>query len=380
MLRFARSTPSPESHSKRRLLFTSAMLACLASLTLSTAAVAFQLQIKDDNVQLRALSDGAMRPVGILTAGSTVDVPDDYRVMRSGHVDVQASLAKWLSQSGYSQTRNPQLKSGGDANDFFFPVHIVRASPMSAVAGLHANREYYVSLRYLAQHGALLQTTEKAPVYDWQTTAPLESLAARAEMAQAARSVEATADCHCGETTQAPAFRKSLSDTAVALHSAQNQSPKVVRQFAQHESAPTQRLATESRVNAASEDANTAAEIRFAMANRYARSQFHCWHAVKAALYAGGLVPRGSLTTGAASSAISDLRRQGWTNLVTHGQSDLRSRPDLAPVGSVIVYSDSQGGYGHTEIRTSKGFVSDYFSPVPAMGRRFHIIGVMSPP
>jgi hypothetical protein len=34
----------------------------------------------------------------------------------------------------------------------------------------------------------------------------------------------------------------------------------------------------------------------------------------------------------------------------------------MAPVGAVLVYSHGTSGYGHVEIRTKNGFVSDYFS------------------
>jgi hypothetical protein len=43
--------------------------------------------------------------------------------------------------------------------------------------------------------------------------------------------------------------------------------------------------------------------------------------------------------------------------------------PYKAPIGAVLVYGGR--GAGHVEIRTSDGFVSDYFSTKPRLGRPF---------
>ncbi len=119
--------------------------------------------------------------------------------------------------------------------------------------------------------------------------------------------------------------------------------------------------------------------IASAMANRFSHSHQRCWHFVKAALYASGLVRRGSLNTEPARDAVGDLKRQGWKNLLATNPR-LANSPGSVPVGAVIVYSCDFGKrLGHTEIRTANGYVSDYYRPTPAYGQHFHIIGVMVP-
>lgn len=110
------------------------------------------------------------------------------------------------------------------------------------------------------------------------------------------------------------------------------------------------------------------------------RTQKSCYRFVKSALYAGGLLPNNALNgLVPAGHAAIDLGRHGWTNLATRNPS-LLTNPYSAPVGSILVYRDLAGGYGHVEIRTPTGFVSDYRTPTSPYGRRFKIVGVMVPP
>lgn len=90
----------------------------------------------------------------------------------------------------------------------------------------------------------------------------------------------------------------------------------------------------------------------------HAHSRSLCWHYVKEALLASGVID---------SRPKSELARDAADDLVTHyGFKKLSVRdPFAAPIGSVLVYGTSRS-VGHVEIRTKDGFVSDFRSPTPS--------------
>ena len=86
----------------------------------------------------------------------------------------------------------------------------------------------------------------------------------------------------------------------------------------------------------------------------YAHSLSKCWHYVKEALVAAGVV-RSRPTTLLAKEAGKELvNSYGFKKLPV-------SDPFQAPVGAVLVYGANSAA-GHVEIRTEDGFVSDYHS------------------
>jgi hypothetical protein len=90
----------------------------------------------------------------------------------------------------------------------------------------------------------------------------------------------------------------------------------------------------------------------------HAHSRRQCWHAVKEALVASGVVesrPKTPLAKQAAQELVSDY---GFKKLPVNN-------PYQAPVGSVLVY-DARRAAGHVEIRTQNGFVSDFRSKTPS--------------
>ena len=97
----------------------------------------------------------------------------------------------------------------------------------------------------------------------------------------------------------------------------------------------------------------------------HAHSRSLCWHYVKEALLASGVID---------SRPKSELARDAANDLVTnYGFKKLSMRdPFSAPIGSVLVYGTSRS-VGHVEIRTKDGFVSDFRSPTPS---RRPLIGV----
>jgi hypothetical protein len=97
----------------------------------------------------------------------------------------------------------------------------------------------------------------------------------------------------------------------------------------------------------------------------HAHSRSLCWHYVKEALLASGVID---------SRPKSELARDAADDLVTnYGFKKLSVRdPFAAPIGSVLVYGTSRS-VGHVEIRTRDGFVSDFRSSTPS---RRPLIGV----
>jgi hypothetical protein len=97
----------------------------------------------------------------------------------------------------------------------------------------------------------------------------------------------------------------------------------------------------------------------------HAHSKSRCWHYVKEALVASGVID-GRPKTALAKQAGDELVRD-------YGFKKLPIRdPFAAPLGSVIVYN-ARGAAGHVEIRTKTGFVSDFRSKTPS---RRPLIGI----
>jgi hypothetical protein len=90
----------------------------------------------------------------------------------------------------------------------------------------------------------------------------------------------------------------------------------------------------------------------------HAHSRRQCWHYVKEALLAAGVI-RSRPTTAYAKEAGQELVNNfGFKQLPVND-------PYQAPIGSVLVYNASRAA-GHVEIRTQNGFVSDFRSKTPS--------------
>ncbi|MDQ2867457.1 MAG: hypothetical protein M3R59_03450 [Verrucomicrobiota bacterium] len=97
----------------------------------------------------------------------------------------------------------------------------------------------------------------------------------------------------------------------------------------------------------------------------HAHSRSMCWHAVKEALLASGIINTRPKTEYAKEAAQELVRDYGFKKIAVRD-------PFSAPLGSVLVYG-SRGVAGHIEIRTRRGFVSDFLSKTPS---RRPLIGV----
>jgi len=98
-----------------------------------------------------------------------------------------------------------------------------------------------------------------------------------------------------------------------------------------------------------------------------AHSLSKCWHYVKEALVAAGVVKSRPQTTLAKQAGQELVNKYGFKKLPV-------SDPYQAPVGAVLVY-DGKRAAGHVEIRTENGFVSDFRSKTPS---RRPLLGVFT--
>src|SRR5438046_6959475 len=99
----------------------------------------------------------------------------------------------------------------------------------------------------------------------------------------------------------------------------------------------------------------------------HAHSLSKCWHFVKEALVAAGVVKSRPQTTMAKQAGQELVNNYGFKKLPV-------SNPYEAPVGSVLVYG-AKSAAGHVEIRTEDGFVSDFRSKIPS---RRPLLGVFA--
>ena len=90
----------------------------------------------------------------------------------------------------------------------------------------------------------------------------------------------------------------------------------------------------------------------------HAHSRSRCWHYVKEALLASGVIDSRPTTELARDAAQELVSNYGFKRLPV-------TDPFSAPVGSVLVYGTSRS-VGHVELRTRNGFVSDFRSPTPS--------------
>jgi hypothetical protein len=99
---------------------------------------------------------------------------------------------------------------------------------------------------------------------------------------------------------------------------------------------------------------------KIAQSRAKSRSTNLCWRYVKTALLAAGAVDSYPKTVFAKQAAQELTRDYGFRKIWCRD-------PYRAPIGSVLVYGGSDAG--HVEIRTAKGFASDFVSATPYLKR-----------
>ncbi len=104
-------------------------------------------------------------------------------------------------------------------------------------------------------------------------------------------------------------------------------------------------------------DARMLRAAQIAMGRAYPQPTWRCWHYVKDALVASGVINSRPVSPWAKEAGDELCRRYGFIRL-----REVRN-PMQAPVGAVLVYGGPDAG--HVEIRTASGFVSDFISATP---------------
>ncbi len=103
-------------------------------------------------------------------------------------------------------------------------------------------------------------------------------------------------------------------------------------------------------------DARMLRALKLAEDRAHERTTWHCWAYVKNALLAAHVVETRPTTAYARQAGDELVRNFGFQKL-------RETDPRRAPVGAVVVYGG--GDAGHVEMRTERGFVSDFFSTTP---------------
>lgn len=131
-------------------------------------------------------------------------------------------------------------------------------------------------------------------------------------------------------------------------------------------------------------DANMSTAISYLMKNRLSKARGKCAIYVRRGLAHAGLTP--NIPMGHAKEYVANLKKYCFQNMIGKYPT-----PESAPAGAVLVYkgintrADKNAKYGHVEVRTPIGYVSDYFSDNPrtgkgSVGRNRQLIGVMIKP
>ncbi len=149
------------------------MFALIMGLLISPISHALQIQL-NTSMKVRQFDDeaAALNPVGVLAAGSIVEIPDLFKVLKKGKVDADATFKKWLTQAGYSRSairgkvKDPRL-------DFYFPIRIVKMAKGSSGKHLIGTTRF-MALRVLerSQNGLTVKT--KSRVYRGPGESPLK--------------------------------------------------------------------------------------------------------------------------------------------------------------------------------------------------------------
>ncbi len=121
---------------------------------------------------------------------------------------------------------------------------------------------------------------------------------------------------------------------------------------------------------------NTKSMISYAQANKRSASTGMCLRYVKLAMLHGGKFFQSYPQEVAARNFGPQMKAVDFENILEYPEYRRAILGDMRkiPVGCVAVYgyininADRNAKYGHIEVRTTNGFVSDYFSALPRTG------------
>lgn len=150
------------------LKFVCAVLS--VQVALMPVSFALKIQIKADR-RIREHQDNAMERVGLVKAGSVVEIPDEYVVKTNGKPDLEKTLNNWLRKAGELRKKNDagEYTYDGQEREYFFPVRISQPAPGSTVRPGHQDTQHFIALKNLARKGAAVIVSDDF-VLEKQTT------------------------------------------------------------------------------------------------------------------------------------------------------------------------------------------------------------------
>ena len=83
------------AQSLRRTAITAMLVSSALQAGLASVAEAVQIQIKQ-SIKMRELLDSQMERVGLLKAGSIVEIPDEFVIKRNSRPNLELTLNNWL--------------------------------------------------------------------------------------------------------------------------------------------------------------------------------------------------------------------------------------------------------------------------------------------
>lgn len=150
----------------RHTAITAMLVSSVLQSGLASVAEAVQIQIKQ-SIKMRELLDSQMERVGLLKAGSIVEIPDEFVVKRNGRADIELTLNNWLRKAGKASAKSPQpglFEFDGEKHDFFFPIRIVSPAAGSTLSQRADDGTPYIALSHLARRGNAMVVSADAPL------------------------------------------------------------------------------------------------------------------------------------------------------------------------------------------------------------------------
>ncbi|MBK7892237.1 MAG: transglycosylase SLT domain-containing protein [Bdellovibrionales bacterium] len=154
------------AQSLRRTAITAMLVSSALQAGLASVAEAVQIQIKQ-SIKMRELLDSQMERVGLLKAGSIVEIPDEFVIKRNGRPDLELTLNNWLRKAGKATPQSPQpglFEFDGEKHDFFFPIRVVSPAAGSTLSLRADDGTPYIALSHLARRGNAMIVSADAPL------------------------------------------------------------------------------------------------------------------------------------------------------------------------------------------------------------------------
>ena len=339
------------------------------------------LRLDANNVNLRS-ERHPHRPFARVNAGTEIEIAFDPSLLPQGRSPSRADLVRIVRSM--ESSRVPRRTAEGNLVHFPAQGVLIRSVGEGSSANLPENVSGLIHLNSLVASGSLSPVHVLVP--GQQGYAPVRILDPQAarEPAPAASAVTPPAR-HSAPLQAAPLPPRRQQDFFSAAARAllgpsrmdqvcdrlRSYSPEeLARSYQAFEAIRSQSRAARLGTQRFSQTSGVERMIAHARRFAYPESNGQCLAKVRDALHVGGLTPDrimypyGSRENWAVNFG-PQLAARGFRNLMSDPQSaGLIRSPEDAPVGAVLVYegTNQRNHKGHTEIRTSDGYVSDYFS------------------